>query len=418
MSIERPFLLDCTRMVAQRWSGLMPTGIDRVCDAYRTHFASRAQAVVQLRGRARVLDRNQSDSLFAMLEGPHSAFRRRFAGLAAMIGTAGRARADAGGAIYLNVSHTDFDLDRHLDWVQASGVRPVYLVHDLIPIEHPHFTTPHKTRRHAGRVRRALEAASGIIANSHTTARALDAYARTRGLAPPPILGAPLGAPELPLVQAETARNRRRATFVCVGTIERRKNHMLLLDIWDRLIARDGEAAPRLILIGRWGTGSEEVRRRYLADRRLQRFVQVIGDCSDAGIVRHLRSASALLAPSRAEGFGLPVVEALGLGVPVIASDIPAFREVGAGIPTFLDPAATAAWVAQIDEFSANGPERQRQLAALDAYRAPDWRDHFRLVEDWLADLPFAGAEAGLLHAAAGTHAARGACRPRAGAMQ
>ncbi|WP_051221190.1 glycosyltransferase family 4 protein [Erythrobacter cryptus] len=418
MSIERPFLLDCTRMVAQRWLGLTPTGIDRVCDAYRAHFASRAQAVVQLRGRARVLDRDQSDSLFAMLEAPHSAFRRRFVGLAAVIGTAGRARADAYGAIYLNVSHTDFDLDRHFDWVQASGVRSVYLVHDLIPIEHPHFTTPHKTRRHAGRVRRALEAASGIIANSHTTARALDAYIRTRGLAPPPILCAPLGAPELPSVHPATARHRQRATFVCVGTIEPRKNHMLLLDIWDRLIARDGEAAPRLTLIGRWGTGSQDVRRRYLADRRLRRFVQVIGDCSDVGIVRHLCSATALLAPSLAEGFGLPVVEALGLGVPVIASDIPAFREVGAGIPTFVNSAATEAWIGRIDEFCANGPERRRQLAALDSYRAPDWRDHFRLVEDWLADLPYAGAVAGLLRAAAGTHAAQGAYRLRAGAMQ
>lgn len=416
MSIERPFLLDCTRMVAHRWSGLMPTGIDRVCEAYRAHFATRAQAVVQLRGRVRVLSRSQSDSLFAMLEAPRSAFRRRFAGLAAMIGTAGRGRVAADGAIYLNVSHTDFDLDRHLDWVRASGVRPVYLVHDLIPIEHPHFTTPHKARRHAGRVRRALEAASGIIANSHTTARALDAFARTQGLAPPPILGAPLGAPELPVVG--TGATRRRATFVCVSTIERRKNHALLLDIWQKLIDRDGEAAPRLILIGRWGTGSQEVRRRYLADPRLQRFVQVIDDCTDAGVVRHLHSASALLAPSRAEGFGLPVVEALGLGVPVIASDIPAFREVGAGIPTFLDPAAPEAWIARIDEFAANGPERQRQLAALMAYRAPEWRDHFRLVEDWLADLPGTGRDEGLLRASSATFAAQAGTRQRAGALQ
>lgn len=416
MTIERPFLLDCTRMVAHRWLGRMPTGIDRVCEAYRAHFAPRAQAVVQLRGRARVLSCNQSDSLFAMLAAPRSAFRRRFTGLAAMIGTAGRTRVDARGAVYLNVSHTDFDLDRHRDWVEASGVRPVYLVHDLIPLEHPHFTTPHKARRHAGRVRRALAAASGIIANSHATARALDAFAQAEGLVPPPILGAPLGAPRLPRVEPGTTG--QRPTFVCVSTIERRKNHMLLLDVWQKLIARDGEAAPRLILIGRWGIGSQEVRRRYLADRQLQQFVQVIGDCTDAGVARHLRVATALLAPSNAEGFGLPVVEALGLGVPVIASDIPAFREVGAGIPTFLDPAAPEAWIASIDEFVANGRERQRQLAALATYRAPEWRDHFRLVEDWLADLPGAERNPALQRAAIAASAAQPAIRQRAGALQ
>ena len=56
------------------------------------------------------------------------------------------------------------------------------------------------------------------------------------------------------------------------------------------------------------------------------------------------------------EGFGLPVAEALGLGVPVIASDIPAFREVGGDIPTFLDPASPEAWLGRIGEFAVDGP--------------------------------------------------------------
>ncbi|MEQ5788201.1 glycosyltransferase [Erythrobacter sp. NFXS35] len=414
MTSGKPILLDCTRLVAHRWSGSMPTGIDRVCEAYRAHFAPRAQAVVQLRGRARVLTRTQSDSLFAMLAGPRTAFRRRFAGLAAMVG-AGRGRTDAAGAIYLNVSHTDFDLDRHLGWVHDSGVRPVYLVHDLIPIEHPHFTTPHKAQRHAGRVRRALESASGIIANSQTTARALGAFAAAQGVEPPPILGAPLGSPELPV--PPQSGPRRRATFVCVSTIERRKNHMLLLDVWQRLIERHGDQTPRLVLIGRWGVGAQDVQQRYRADPRLHRFVTIDNDCPDAEIARHLRSASALLAPSRAEGFGLPVVEALGMGVPVIASDIPAFREVGAGIPTFLDPCATEAWLAHIEEFAANGRERRRQLAALDGYRAPEWRDHFALVDDWLTRLPAVRQLSASSNLVGGIHAGQAAQQMVAGAL-
>lgn len=416
MTSAQPLLLDCTRLVAHRWSGRMPTGIDRVSEAYLAHFGARAQAVVQVRGRARVLNRTQSEALFAMIEGPRGAFRRRFAGLAAMLGTGRRGLAQAAGAIYLNVSHTDFDLDSHRTWVARARVRPVYLLHDLIPIEHPQFTTPHKTRRHAGRVRRALEAASGIIANSHSTAQALAAFARREGVSPPPILGAPLGIPDLPV--AARAVPHRHPTFVCLGTIEHRKNHLLLLDVWQRLIAQLGEAAPRLVLIGRWGIGAEAVRRRYLADPQLQRFVTIDSECPDEGIVRHLRSASALLAPSRAEGFGLPVVEALALGVPVIASDLPAFREVGGRIPTFLDPAAPEAWLARIREFAANGPERQRQLAALRSYRAPDWRDHFAMVEDWLAELPATPARSALPGDAIG-HSAAAALPPVfAGAAQ
>lgn len=384
MSIGVPVLLDCTRMVATSWSGRMPTGIDRVCDAYRAHFAARAQAVVQVRGHARVLSPDHSARLFALLESPGERFRRHFAALAARV--LSRGPAATGQALYLNVSHSDFDLDRHLGWVRASGVQPVYLLHDLIPIEHPQFTTPHKTARHAGRVRRALEAASGIIANSHTTARAIRAFAEGEGLAPPPLLEAPLGAPLL----NQPHPNRRRpprATFVCVSTIEHRKNHMLLLDVWQRLIAAYGEAAPRLVLIGRWGVGGQAVRQRYRSDPQLHRFVTIHSHCTDAEIARHLGGACALLAPSKAEGFGLPVAEALRLGVPVIASDLPAFREAGGIVPTFLDPGATEAWLRIIRQFAEDGPERQRQIAALKAWRAPDWGDHFALVDGWLDNL-------------------------------
>jgi glycosyltransferase involved in cell wall biosynthesis len=384
MSAALPVLLDCSRMVATRWSGRMPTGIDRVCDAYRAHFAARAQAVVQLRGHARVLSADHSARLFALLESPGTGFRRHFAALTARV--LARQPAEARPALYLNVSHSDFDLDRHQGWVRASRVQPVYLLHDLIPIEHPQFTTAGKTARHAGRVRGALEGATGIIANSRDTARAIRNFAQLQGLAPPPLLEAPLGA-SLLMQPRPNRRRSLRATFVCVSTIEHRKNHMLLLDVWQRLIATLGEAAPRLVLIGRWGVGGKSVRQRYRTDPQLHRFVTIHNHCTDAEIARHLGSASALLAPSRAEGFGLPVAEALRMGVPVIASDLPAFREAGGMVPTFLDPAAIEAWLRMIRQFADDGPERQRQLAALKAWRAPDWGDHFALVDGWLESL-------------------------------
>ncbi len=390
MTTAQPVLLDCTRMIARYWSGAMPTGIDRVADAYRTHFAARAQAVIQVRGRARVMSRAQSDRLFALLDTPGGALRQRFAslasGFASLMDGEARGVGTPAGALYLNVTHTDFDLDRHIAWVRSEKLRPVYLLHDLIPIEHPQFTTPQKVTRHNGRVRRALEAASGIIANSRATASAITAFARSEGLSLPPILGAPLGSPLLPVLPAQPAT--QQPSFVCVSTIEQRKNHMLLLNVWQRLIARYGDNAPRLVLIGRWGIGSQAVRQRYLSDPELRRFVTIHTGCTDAEVVQHLSAARALLAPSRAEGFGLPVVEALKLGVPVIASDLPVFREVGGTVPTFLAPDAPEDWLRMIKDFMADGAERNRQIGALAAWSAPDWRDHFGLVEDWLHTLP------------------------------
>jgi Polysaccharide biosynthesis/export protein len=107
MSTAQPLMLDCTRMVARYLSGAMPTGIDRVADAYRKHFASRAQAVIQVRGRAQVISWAQSERLFAQLDTPGSALGQRFAALArgitAVVEGEGRGVSASAGALYLNV---------------------------------------------------------------------------------------------------------------------------------------------------------------------------------------------------------------------------------------------------------------------------------------------------------------------------
>ena len=94
-----------------------------------------------------------------------------------------------------------------------------------------------------------------------------------------------------------------------------------------------------------------------------------------------LAGARALVMPSFVEGFGLPVVEALKQGVPVIASDVPVFREIAGDVPTFLDPMDRQAWVNAILDYTNDGLERRRQLAAASTFAAPSWRHQFNLVE-------------------------------------
>ena len=380
--MTRRIVLDMTRAVGRRWRGASPSGIDRVCDAYAQRFADTAYAALQVRGRGMVLDRLNSARLFAALYTSKREFRRTMVGIFSAPLTCAARRDELIGATYINTGHTDFDLAAHWRWIEGLGLQPIYLIHDLIPITHPEVTTPHKTRRHRGRVERALSGAAGIVANSASTADEIARFALEGGRRLPPILAAPIAGGTL----RPRLRNAEAGapTFLTIGTIEPRKNHALLLDVWDRLVARLGAEAPRLVIAGSWGRGSRAVRSRLASDPELSAHVSVVESPDDAQLAALMGQARAVLLPSSAEGFGLPLVEALEAGVPVLASDLPSFRETGEGIPTLLPVGDIEAWTAAIAEFSGPSLRRDRLLALVDTFAAPCWKDHFAALDTWL----------------------------------
>lgn len=384
MTDDAPFLLDVTRLIWRRWKGRYPTGIDRVCLAYLDHLAGRAQAVIQHDRFRRILDREASSELFALLEGSPKRFRQKFP--VGILRNLRRLNCGGGGRFYFNIGHTGLNSHGFRNWVRRAGVRPIYLVHDLIPITHPEFCRAGETEKHRERMRTVLSTASGVIGNSQATLDELAGFAREEHLPVPPGLAAWLGSDALP--KPTEFQIPDRPTFVILGTIEARKNHLVLLRIWSRLIDLLGSAAPRLLVIGQRGWEAEPVFDLLDRNDKLRGHVVELNHCSDEELAVHLASARALLFPSLVEGFGLPLVEALGMGVPVIASDLPVFREIGADIPTYLDPCDEAAWESAIMEYSPNGSHaRAAQLDRIKGFRAPNWPAHFDRVEAWLRTL-------------------------------
>jgi len=177
----------------------------------------------------------------------------------------------------------------------------------------------------------------------------------------------------------------KRPYFIVLATIEPRKNHLLLLHLWRRMAA-DTAMPPRLIIAGRRGWENEMVvdmleRCEAIADAVVERPL-----VPDAELGRLLRGARALLLPSFAEGYGLPVAEALAAGTPVICSDLPALREIGGDVPEYFDPMDGLAWHATILDYAEPASlRRAAQCQRLLHWSPPDWDCHFKQVSAVLA---------------------------------
>lgn len=293
------------------------------------------------------------------------------------------------GGIYLNTGHDNLSVEL-METLARAELHRLVLIHDVIPLDHPEYTRRGSVEKFRVKLDAAL-AADGLLYNSHNTAERVAAVAE-RAL--PPGRVAPLGITQLP---APEIVRPAAPYFLCLGTIEPRKNHDLLINLWSAMWSQrqgqgqgqggasdgDGTDTPHLRIVGRRGWENRRVFRELDTAPMMGRTVHEEGGLADDRLYGHLAGARALLFPSFAEGYGLPLAEALALGVPVIASDLPALREVGGDVPEWLPADDPAAWRAMIDEYAQiSSPRRDAQIARLTRWSPPRWPDHFAVVEN------------------------------------
>lgn len=213
--------------------------------------------------------------------------------------------------------------------------RQVVTIHDLFFLDHPEATTAEVRRDYASLVGRHARRADLVLTSSHHVGALV---VERLQVDPARVLTCPGGAPPWvarPAVPAE-------GPVVWLGTLEPRKNVGVLLDAWERLVARGG-SVPSLVLAGGHGTESAAVLAR-IAQGPLSGHVRHEGYLPDDGREAFYKRARLLVLPSLDEGFGLPLVEACAAGVPVLASRCGALPEVGGDAPVYLDPRDPTAW--------------------------------------------------------------------------
>ncbi|MBM7047483.1 glycosyltransferase family 1 protein [Rhizobium lusitanum] len=279
-------------------------------------------------------------------------------------------------ASFVHVSHSRLERTSAFSWLGETGRNGVFYVHDLIPLSHPEFVRPEEPERHRRRMETVLKHAALALCNSQVTARALRTFAQENNKKLPSIAVLPPGVEQSFLSPLNDTPLPQTPYFVAIGTIEPRKNHMLLLRLWQYLAERDGPKAPRLVIVGKRGWENSHILAMLERCPALPGLVIEVPGLEDAALARLVAGSVALLSPSFAEGYGMPITEALALGTPVVASNINAHREAARGHDAiFLDPLDGLSWKAAVDMIAASPLRRARRNLAS------GWDTHFDDLE-------------------------------------
>ncbi|MFT4197636.1 MAG: glycosyltransferase family 1 protein [Pseudoxanthomonas sp.] len=220
---------------------------------------------------------------------------------------------------------------RMLASMRDHGVKMHFVVYDLIPMLRPEFVNQAILPVFQRWYRTVAGIADGIVCISRAVADELREWlasedvVRHRPLSVGHFhLGADLdgGTPVEPA--RPVADGTRRV--LAVGTIEPRKGHAQMIDAFD-LLWGDGHDVS-LTIVGQQGWHVEELARRIATHREIGKRLHWANGASDSELEALYQESDVLLFASEAEGFGLPLIEAAKRGLPILARDIPVFREI------------------------------------------------------------------------------------------
>lgn len=239
----------------------------------------------------------------------------------------------------------------YLSALRARGVAVYFVVFDLLPIQFPHFWPSSLGSAHADWLR-ILARFDGAICISKAVADELIAWRKTNVETPPrPYkvgwfhLGADIdnsmpsvGLP--PDSQEVLSTLLSRTTFLSVGTIEPRKAHHVTLEAFDALWSQGVDI--NLVLVGKQGWLVDDLVARLENHPEKGRRLFWLKGVSDEYLAKVYEVATCLVTASVGEGFGLPLIEAAQHSKPIIARDLPVFKEVAGEAATYFTGDAQA----------------------------------------------------------------------------
>lgn len=273
--------------------------------------------------------------------------------------------------------------------LRSRGVRVLRMVYDLIPTIKPQWVDEGTCHLVTRWVRNVLTESDHVLTISEFTRSEIVNYCAESRFDLPPVSVVRLGD-ELDAARDEPpALPRfvpRRPFFLCVATLDVRKNHRLLYDAWQVLVGRDPENCPDLVCLGVPHVYVTDLTREIRQDRAVNGRIHLLHGIEDAELTWYYRHCAATIYPSRYEGWGLPVAESLGQGRLCLASNATSIPEISPDLPEFFHPLDALGLVALVERVLRDPEWVQAREAEIRARFVPtSWTHTARQVRAAIA---------------------------------
>lgn len=256
------------------------------------------------------------------------------------------------------------------------GAEFCMILHDLIPIFARETCDQGTARVFESFLLKSPSIVDTYICVSENTRKDLLRHCKEVGYAEPNAVVIKHGS-EVSLQTSEPLADAQSSDpFVLfVSTIEGRKNHILALKTWKRLI-HENSNTPKLVCVGRYGWRSEEFIRTVVSTRGLDNKIQILSDISDEELEDLYSNCLFTIYPSFYEGWGLPVTESLARGKVCICSHASALPEAGGDLAIYIDPhSADHLYEATRDLLDNPDVRREREKLIRERFTVRPWSE-------------------------------------------
>jgi len=277
----------------------------------------------------------------------------------------------------------DANFVKYLLEKKTVGISLIQFVYDLLPIVTPQFSG-HATEYLTRYVQNIYPICNTLIAISNNTKKDIIDWLKNKGLTRPNIEVIRLGddfhivKPNSPKTMVK--KEDLKSYILCVGTVEARKNHLLLYYVY-KLAQQRNITLPKLVIVGRIGWHAENVYELLTVDPEINSWIIVLNNINDNELSWLYSNALFTVYPSFYEGWGLPIAESINYGKVCISSNTSSMPEIAGNMIRYFSPFSADECLAAILDFMK--PELLSEYTSkIKRYKKTSWDETFQSVRD------------------------------------